>query len=178
MISFCFDFYSVFSKMISFRATESRGRAVNSLVLFVSPCRIFFLSSIKNYQELDTTDLQILKKYLELIIAGKFWFCKSCCHADLFDWKVRENSIRIRKFLFLKVLMKCNQFYWFMGTLFSLKSPNGSKILLKYRVSHIEMFLFNWLWQIEICKLEFVCWWFCDPVILEFVFVVGVFLFC
>ena len=26
----------------------------------------------------------------------------------------------------------------------------------KYRVFHIEMFLLKWLWQIEICKLDFV----------------------
>ena len=144
MISFCFDFYSVFSKMISFRATESRGRAVNSLVLFVSPCKIFFLSSIKNYQELDATDLQILKKYLELIIAGKFWFCKCCCHADLFDWKVRENSIRIRKILFLKVLMKCSiMILLIYGYSFQFKIPKW------FKDSSKVYFLINILRQIN-----------------------------
>ena len=90
MISFCFDFYnfySVFSKLISFGATESScpgaeqaesvwTRESEQSGLFVSQCRIFSFLQSKNYfkiyQELDTTDLRILKKYLELIIAGKF----------------------------------------------------------------------------------------------------------
>ena len=29
-----------------------------------------------------------------------------------------------------------------------------------YRVSHIEMYFLNWLWQIEICKSDFVRRWF------------------
>ena len=34
---------------------------------------------------------------------------------------------------------------------------------VRYRVSHIETYFLNWLWQIEICKLEFVWRWFWNP---------------
>ena len=38
-----------------------------------------------------------------------------------------------------------------------------------YRVSHLEVF-FNWLWQIERCKLKFVWRWFWHSEIMEFEF--------
>ena len=39
-----------------------------------------------------------------------------------------------------------------------------------YRVSHIEMFLLNWLWQIEICKLDFAWRYLCIPEVMAFEF--------
>ena len=39
-----------------------------------------------------------------------------------------------------------------------------------YRVSHIEMFLLNWLWQIEICKLDFVWRYLYIPEVWKFAF--------
>ena len=41
---------------------------------------------------------------------------------------------------------------------------------LSYRVSHIEVFFLNWLWQIEICKLDFLWRWFWHPEIMKFEF--------
>ena len=40
----------------------------------------------------------------------------------------------------------------------------------EYRVSHIEMFLLNWLWQIEIGKPEIVGRWFWHSEIMKFEF--------
>ena len=39
-----------------------------------------------------------------------------------------------------------------------------------YRVSHIEMFLLKWLWQIEICKLDFVLRYLYIPEVWKFEF--------
>ena len=39
---------------------------------------------------------------------------------------------------------------------------------ITYRVSHFGMFLLNWLWQIEICKLDFVWRWIWNPEIVYF----------
>ena len=44
-----------------------------------------------------------------------------------------------------------------------------------YRVSHIEMFLLNWLWQIEIGKPEIVRMWFWHSEIMKFEFFQPVF---
>ena len=44
-----------------------------------------------------------------------------------------------------------------------------------YRVFHIEVFFLNWLWQIEICKLDFVWRWFWHPEIMQFEFQLPVF---
>ena len=35
--------------------------------------------------------------------------------------------------------------------------------VFRYRVSHIETYFMNWIWQIEICKLNFIWRWFWNP---------------
>ena len=105
MISFCFDFYnfySVFSKLLSPAVQEQSRLLAESVWTVWSLCQSvqdFFLSSIKK-MNLRFTKNSIrriyLKKYLELIIAGKFWFWKmllSCRSVWLkSSWKLNQDS--------------------------------------------------------------------------------------
>ena len=43
---------------------------------------------------------------------------------------------------------------------FEAATSKSLQLALTYRVSHIEMTLMNWLWRIEICKLNLVWRWF------------------
>ena len=85
-----------------------------------------------------------LVKWLQLIILP-LWF--------------DEKIVRTKSRLFPIKLVKWQQlFLIFLASNFEsiLYSRRKMGRLEYYRVSHIEMFLLNWLWQIEICKLDFV----------------------
>ena len=106
-----------------------------------------------------------------------FWASKICVFSMLVTEKINKGylilNIGYPNFVMFQNLSMIYQWHWiwihkcFCSILYF--------VITYYRVSHIEMFLLNGLWQIELCKLYFAWRYLCISEVMAFEFHTPVF---
>ena len=110
-----------------------------------------------------------------------YFFCRiSVCSKNKIHWVnffLEKNYLCIKLLNFGRCSLVDSLFLYVFALVFYIscsKIQNLRWITIEnrylYRVSHIKMFLLNWLWQIQICKLDFVWRYLYIPEVKEFEF--------